>query len=147
MADKIDPETKEGLTPAEVKAAEKNPAGDTVRSGAAPGAKAGDAPTVAETLEKPKAQETAEKRALKVADEVREMQEDVQRKNLLSNVPDFPIVTAMANRDENGKPTGSIVFGVVAGELVVTTTGRELRFGVEEAAGLQRAANRVAGAL
>jgi hypothetical protein len=142
-------EASEGVTPEhELKAALDEPAGSTEFSGASAGIKAtGDGPDTPPAYDRPKAQVAAEKQALKVADEVREIQEDVQRRNLLSNVPDYPVSVAFANRDDDGKPTGSLVFAVAGGELVVTTTGRELHFGREEAASLQRAAAKVAGSL
>jgi hypothetical protein len=139
-------EKAEGVTPeAELKAALDEPAGSTQFSGAAAGIKAtaDDAP---EAFDRSKAQIAAEKRATKIADEVRGIQEDAQRTNLLSNVPEYPVSVAYANRPEKGAPD-SMTFSVAGGELVVTTTSNELRFGREEAAGLQRAAAKVAGTL
>lgn len=139
-------EASEGVTPEhELKAALDQPAGSTEFSGASAGIKAAaeDAPAL---MERPKAQVAAEKQAAKAAEEVRELQEDVQRKNLLSNVPEYPVSVAYANRPEKGDP-GSVTFAATGGELVLTTTARELRFGVEEAAGLQRAVAKVAGSL
>lgn len=139
-------EKSEGVTPeAELKAALDEPAGSTEFSGEAAGIKAtaGDAPG---TFGPTKAQVRAEKDAQKVADEVREVQEDVQRKNLLSNVPEYPIAVAYANRPEKGDPD-SITFSVAGGEMIITTTARELRFSTEEANGFQRAAAKVAGSL
>lgn len=139
-------EKSEGVTPeAELKAAVDEPAGSTVFSGASAGIKA----TVddrTDTFDRSKAQIAAEKRAMKTADEVRDIQEETQRKNLLSNVPDYPVSVAYANRTDNGTPD-SLTFAVAGGELVITTTSNELHFGREEAAGLQRAAMRVAGTL
>jgi hypothetical protein len=139
-------EQASGVTPeAELKAAVDEPAGSTVFSGASAGIKA-TATDESAVFEPTKAQVAAEKQAMKVADEVRELQEDVQRKNLLSNVPEYPIAVAYANRPEKGTPD-SMTFSVTGGELIVTTTSNTMRFGTEEAAGLQRAAAKVAGAL
>lgn len=139
-------EAASGVTPeAELKAALDEPAGSTEFSGASAGIKATPDDTP-DTFGPTKAQVAAEKAAAKAADEVRSIQEDVQSRNLLSNVPDYPITVAYANRPENGEPE-SMTFAVAGGELIVTTTSKELRFGSEEAAGLQRAAAKVAGAV
>jgi hypothetical protein len=139
-------EQASGVTPeAELKAAVDEPAGSTVFSGASAGIKA-TAEDQPATYEPTKAQVAAEKAAAKEADEVREIQEDVQTKNLLSNVPEYPIAVAYANRPEKGTPD-SMTFSVTGGELVITTTSNTLRFGSEEAASLQRAAAKVAGAV
>ena len=138
-------QASEGVTPeAELEAALDEPAGSTQFSGASAGIKA-----VADTdppVFESKAAADARERAEKEADAVREIQEDTQRRNLLSNVPVHPVATAYERVPEKGDP-GSLTFSVLPGELVVTSTGRELRFGREEAAGLQRAVAQVAGQL
>jgi hypothetical protein len=139
-------EQASGVTPeAELKAAVDEPAGSTVFSGGSAGIKA-TASDQPETFEPTKAQVAAEKQQRKEADEVRSIQEDVQTKNLLSNVPEAPIAVVYGNRPEKGTPD-SMTFSVTGGELVVTTTANTMRFGSEEAAGLQRAAAKVAGAV
>jgi hypothetical protein len=145
-AGKIADEAKDGLSEAEIKAAQSNPPGDTELSGAAPGAKADAAPDAIEAYDKPKAQVAAEKAALKTADAVRDLQVRAQTTNLLTNVPEYPTSVAYANRPEKGD-TPSVTFVVTPGVLTITTTANKLEFNREEAAGFQRAVNRVAGQL
>lgn len=141
---KIDEDAKENLSDAELKAARSNPPGDTELSGAAPGAKAGaaDDPGV---YDKPQAQVKAEKDAAKRVDEVREIQYDAYLRNF-GNVPRDVTETVHASPSGKGDPD-SITIAQVGGEVLLVATAREMRFGHEEALGLQRAISKVTGTL
>lgn len=145
---KISDETKERLGPEAAQAAEKSKPGDPNLSGAAPGAKAEAKPELAadqtQTFDKPKATLRAEKNAQKIADEVRDIQLDVHRRNV-TNVPNSPVQTAYATAPEKGDPD-SVSFARVGNEVVVTTTGNTLTFGREEWLGFQRKVSAIGAA-
>ena len=143
-AAKITEDTKDNLTDAELKAARKNPPGDTEASGAAPGAKAGDEPDTG-TYKTPRATLKAEKDARERVEEVREQQLEAYLRNF-GNQPAEVTETVHANRPEKGDPD-SITFAQVGNSLVITATAKELVFGREEALSFIRAANKIGNSL
>jgi hypothetical protein len=110
-----------------LKAAQKAKPGDTELSGAAPGikAKTDDSTVTAdrvEPLEESRKAQTARRRADKRADEVREIQREVQSRNLLENVPPENVQTVFGTRDGDKDPD-SITFSNVGNSVVVNATG------------------------
>jgi hypothetical protein len=137
MAQKISEKTKEGLSDAELKAAQKNPPGDTELSGAAPGAKAGEAADPG-TLKTPRATERAERAADKLRDEVRDIQLDVHHRNV-TNVPEYATETVYANHPEKGDPDSITIAQAGNGLIVTPSNGKPMHFDREHALALQRA--------
>jgi len=143
---KLSDGAKENLDAAEVKAVESNPPGSTEHSGAAPGIRVEDDPSLAPddpgTRDTPKAtlraQETAEKRA----EEVRELQREAHARNFRPVVPDSVETVFTDTGDE-----ASLTIAQVGNEVLLTTTAKELRFSREGALSLQRAITHLASAL
>jgi hypothetical protein len=134
---KISDEAKERLGPAAAKAAQKAPAGDTELSGAAPGIKAEEqGPDEVTPFEKPKATERAERASDKRADEVREIQLDVHRRQVTS-VPSENVRTVYST-PQDGKDPESITFQQVGNTVVVTATAKEMEFSREDFLGFVR---------
>ena len=134
---KIDDETKENLTDAELKAARSNPAGDTELSGAAPGAKGGD-----EVGPGPLKETAATKRAHKAAEDFREEVQDIQwdtQKQNLTNVPGTHVDTAYASRDGDKDPDSLSISSIGGEVLVVASTTKPMRFDRDNVHALTRA--------
>lgn len=102
-------------------------------------------PDTVTSIEKPAATVKAEKAAVDRADEVRDIQLDVHSKNV-TNVPAEPVATIYANAPEKGDPD-SVTFALVGGEVVMTTTAKEMRFGREEWHGFMRKVNQAGSGL
>lgn len=141
---KIADDTKDNLSDVELKAARKNPPGDTELSGAAPGAKAGDAPDDG-TFKVPKATLAAEKEANKRTEEVREQQMDSYLRNR-TNVPASAVETVYANRPEKGDPE-SITIAQVGSGITFHATSTKMEFDHEGALSLQRAVSKISNSL
>lgn len=110
---KLPDEVREDLGEAAARAAQKNPPGDPNLSGAAPGAKAAVNPDLANDdvadFDEPASARRARRQADKRMDEIREIQRDVQSKNLLENVPPEAVRTVFGTQDGDKDP-GSVTF-------------------------------------
>ena len=146
---KLSDQAKENLDAAEAKAAEDNPAGSTEHSGAAPGIRVEDDPSLAAdapaTFETPKATVKAQEQAHKRLDEVRALQRDAHNRNFRPAVADV-VETVFADVGDSKSP-GSLTIAQVGSEVILTTTKNELRFTREGALSLQRAITHLASAL
>lgn len=138
---------------AAAKKAGRLPAGDTEHSGAAPGIKARTDESVVEdtvaTFEEPAKARTARRRAEKSMDEVREIQHDVQTRNLLENVPPENVRTVYATNDTSSKKDpDSLTFAYSSGGMTLYTTSNELTFSNrDDALAVARAASQIAANL
>jgi hypothetical protein len=132
------------------------PTGSPIYSGAAPGIKAetdqkvaeeARAATEARTYDTPKATRQALEDADKVMDEVRDIQWDTRKENLI-NVPPVVTETVYTTLSADAKPTDtpeSLTITQAGGQLVVSVSGSgPFYFSREDALALQRAATHAA---